>query len=133
MIHFWVSNLGRISKTVKIDKKPLLNPRIFEIWDLKNAISRADFVKKDDFRKNTHSRAGNDSNHVFFKKKFNLKNWALNRILAREKEKNVDFWIKYFQNYTLKCVFDWECCKNKFKKSLKISWYLFFVSVYRRK
>ena len=91
-------NLGRISKTVKIDKNPLLNPMIFEIWDLKNTISRAETFEKGDFSKNDYSRAENNSNQVFFKKKLGSKNQVSNLILPWESNKSDDFFIQYFQN-----------------------------------
>ena len=65
-------------------KKPLLNPRIFEIWDLKNANSRAETFKKGVFPKNDHPRAGNDSNPVFSEKVwiFNEAIWMFNEVVC---------------------------------------------------
>ena len=60
--------LGQGVKTVKIGKKPLLNPMNFRIPDLKNASSWAENVKNSDFLKNHHSWAGNVSKPFFIKK-----------------------------------------------------------------
>ena len=71
---------------------------IFEIWDLKNTISRAETFEKGDFSKNDYSRAENNSNQVFFKKKLGSKNQVSNLILPWESNKSEDFFIQYFQN-----------------------------------
>ena len=71
---------------------------IFEIWDLKNTISRAETFEKGDFSKNDYSRAENNSNQVFFKKKLGSKNQVSNLILPWESNKSDDFFIQYFQN-----------------------------------
>ena len=52
--------------------------------------------KKRDFSQNGHSRAGNDSNQVFFKKKFDSKNQVSNLILPWENNKSVHFLMQKF-------------------------------------
>ena len=66
---------------------------IFEIWDLKNTISRAETFEKGDFAKNDYSRAESNSNQVFFKKKLGSKNQVPNLILPWEGNKSDDFFI----------------------------------------
>ena len=83
-------------KTVKIAQNPLLNPRIFWIWDLKNAQLRARNMKNYDFWQNAHLRAGNDSNHVFFEKSFIFKKSRLKSYFTVGKHKIRSFFYTYF-------------------------------------
>ena len=87
---------------------------IFEIWDLKNTISRAETFEKGAFSKNDYSRAENNSNQVFFKKSSVRKiKFQISFYLGKAIKLTI-FLSNIFRILPLKCEFDTQKCEFDF-------------------